>query len=390
MRSFRLISRTSAALVACAATWAAAGVLDTPLPTFSDAKPAVRVAVIPAAIHNNNLATEAVCTNLAAAAVDIGLEVFDQTGKRGNTIASGNGAVLTVGPGATVTIGTSNTAVFHEDAVITLEAPVTNLRNGSARIIASSSQVGCVAFALDDKHVIADPATCPTCAPPVIVNRALDFPAGGSTTTTHSTTTATSTTTPGSTSTTMSTTTSTSTTLPPLCASTPRIDCLAPPSSKSRLLLKNDLKDILVWKWGLGPATTLADYASPTTATQYALCIYDQVGGVTTLVSEAGVPPGGICGTKPCWTSLPNGLGFKYRNVAGDPQGLTKITLRVGIAGKPKIGIKGKGSLLPLPALPLHPPTVAVQLVHGPGVCWGATYSAAFSNTATLFKAASD
>ena len=90
-----------------------AGVQDAPFPTFSDGKASQLALLIPTAIKINNLDTEVICTNLTPAAVDIGLEVFDQTGTRGNTIGSGNGALLDVAPGATVTITTGQTKVKH-------------------------------------------------------------------------------------------------------------------------------------------------------------------------------------------------------------------------------------------------------------------------------------
>ena len=142
-----------------------AGVQDAPFPTFSDGKASQLALLIPTAIKINNLDTEVICTNLAPAAVDIGLEVFDQTGTRGNTIGSGNGALLGVAPGATVTITTGSTRVFHEDKVIVLEAPVIELRNGSARVVATSAAIGCVAFAVDSKHTITAPPSPP---PPTI------------------------------------------------------------------------------------------------------------------------------------------------------------------------------------------------------------------------------
>ena len=143
-----------------------AGVNDTPLPTFSDGKSSQQVLLIPTAIKVNNLDTDVICTNLATGPVDIGLEVFDQTGTRGNTIHSGNGAALGVAPGATVTISSGATKVMHEDKVIFLEAPVTELRNGSARVVATSPDIACVAFAVDSKHTIDPPPS--NFAPPTI------------------------------------------------------------------------------------------------------------------------------------------------------------------------------------------------------------------------------
>src|SRR5437016_702370 len=154
------------ALLGSGAT-ALAGVQDAPLPTFSDGKASQLVVLIPTAIKNNFLDTDVICTNLGTQAVDIGLEVFDQTGTRGNSIGSDNGAAVGVPPGATVTIGTGETKILHEDHVIVLEAPVTNLRNGSARVVATDARVGCVAFAVDALHTIdAPPSNLP---PPVLL-----------------------------------------------------------------------------------------------------------------------------------------------------------------------------------------------------------------------------
>ena len=142
----------------CLVAPARGGVTDTPLPTFSDGKAAQLVALLPGVIKKNQIDTDVICTNLAPAAVDVGFEVFDQNGVRGNGVASGNGALLAVGPGRTVTIATGGTAVLHEDAVITLEAPVTNLANGSGRVVATSKNIACTAVVADKLHTIQDPA----------------------------------------------------------------------------------------------------------------------------------------------------------------------------------------------------------------------------------------
>src|SRR5215831_6156107 len=148
---------------------AAGGVHDAPLPTFSDGQAAQLVAVLPTAIKDNNVETAVICTNLAAGAVDLGLEVFDETGALRNAVSAGDGAMLAVGVGRTVTLATGPIAVLHVDGVVTLNGAgsgANNLRNGSARVVATSTMVGCVALAVDGLHTIEDPATCPTCQPP--------------------------------------------------------------------------------------------------------------------------------------------------------------------------------------------------------------------------------
>src|SRR5207245_5181729 len=99
---------------------ATAGPTDTPFPTFSDGRPAVSVYIAAGVIKNNNLETDFVCTNLDTVAVDIGLEVFDETGALRNSVVAGSGALLNVGVCKTVTVGTLGNAVVHEDQTLTL------------------------------------------------------------------------------------------------------------------------------------------------------------------------------------------------------------------------------------------------------------------------------
>jgi len=141
---------------------AAAGPGDTPLPTFADGTPAQAVYTAFGLIKNNNLETDFVCTNLDAAPVDIGIQVFDETGALRNSIAAGSGASLNVGVGKTVTVGTAGTAELHEDQVITLNGAgnaTTVLRNGSGRVVATSKNIICTAVVADKLHTVQDPAT---------------------------------------------------------------------------------------------------------------------------------------------------------------------------------------------------------------------------------------
>src|SRR5262249_3762549 len=67
---------------------AEAGIADTPLPTFSTLRPALLVAFIPGVLSRNSVETFIVCTNVGLAPVDMGVELFDATGTRANTIAN--------------------------------------------------------------------------------------------------------------------------------------------------------------------------------------------------------------------------------------------------------------------------------------------------------------
>ena len=104
---------------------------------------------------------------------------------------------------------------------------------------------------------------------------------------------------------------------------------------------------------------------------------------------SAQAPADRMCGTKPCWKALST-VGFKYADKTGTPDGLTKGKLKGGAAGTAKIQVKGAGTNLHLPTLPLTTP-VRVQLrQNSSSACWEATYSMAPTNTTTEFKAKSD
>jgi hypothetical protein len=139
----------------------------------------------------------------------------------------------------------------------------------------------------------------------------------------------------------------------------------------------------LSWKWTSSAPVATTDFGDPSTTTNYLLCIYDALG--EKLSAEA---PGGMCGTKPCWKVLVT-VGFKYANTAG-PDGLTKVLLKAGGAGRGKIGVKGSGANLHLPTLPMTTPVKAQLRQDGGSACWEATYSTATTNTASAFKAKSD
>ena len=176
----------------------------------------------------------------------------------------------------------------------------------------------------------------------------------------------------------------------PGCAAGPAVGCRQPVMpGKASLLVRNapsDVTDLLSWKWTKGAVTSKAEFGSPTTTTGFQLCIYN---GASSLVSSTAIPAGGTCAGHPCWTET--GSGFKYVDKDATPDGITKLTLKQGVAGgKSKIVLKGKGVNLNLPSLPVAQP-VTVQLRSATGVCWEAVYSApAKRNEPAQFKDKSD
>ena len=139
---------------------------------------------------------------------------------------------------------------------------------------------------------------------------------------------------------------------------------------------------------GSGPAgdvTAKDEFGTPHTATDYAFCLYDPTGLLTT----ASVPGGGVCAGKPCWAAAP--AGFKYKDKGLTPDGISQIALREGlIPGKARVQVKGKGLPLPMPDLPIVNLPLTVQLHNGRGECWQAVYTTPIKNDDLQFKAKGD
>jgi hypothetical protein len=196
-----------------------------------------------------------------------------------------------------------------------------------------------------------------------------------------------------STTTTSSTTTSTttSTTLPPLCASTPAVGCrVAAPGAASVQLKANatPAKDQFKWKWAKGAASAVTDFKDPVGGSAtYRVCVYDGSGRPQPLM-EMDVPPGGTCGTKPCWKASGT-TGFSFANKVGTTSGLTSVKLKAGSAGKAQVQAAGKGANLPLPTLGLTLP-VTVQFLAKDNVsteCWQTPFTTEKKNDPTQFSA---
>ncbi len=174
-----------------------------------------------------------------------------------------------------------------------------------------------------------------------------------------------------------------------LCAATPDVGCRLSLPFGSILTMADAAKDRFVWRMNRGDATTTADFLDPTqSGRNLSFCIYDD-SGASQPIFESNVASAGQCKGKDCWKDL-NGKGYKYKNATGaSADGVTLMKFKAGDAGKTKILVKGKGSFLTLPSLPLTT-TVTGQLVIGDGVsreCWQSTFPLSLVNDGTKFKA---
>jgi hypothetical protein len=182
------------------------------------------------------------------------------------------------------------------------------------------------------------------------------------------------------------------------CPPEPVAGCVEPiEPGKAKLIIKDvdDAKDGLVFKWSKGGVLDpMSDLGDPVAGgTHYALCIYDEIGGAPASVVEAHVPPGGTCGTRPCWKANPVGLKYGDKLLAAD--GILKMTLKgdAVMPGKSKVSVKGKGEPLAFPPAMLpftQDTTLTVQLRTSDAACIQARFSTNQQNTGTLFKASSD
>ncbi len=177
------------------------------------------------------------------------------------------------------------------------------------------------------------------------------------------------------------------------CAAAPRYDCKwVTTSCASRLKLFDnvtDRLDKLDWEWAAGERTTVADFDDPAdgaTGSGYALCVFDESTGTSSLLLAAEVAAGSG------WRRLGTGggRGFIWKGRTGaSGDGLTMIQLRPGNDGKASVRVQGAGEALAMPALPLWPETT-VQLQASGGACWEATFGTSsscstFRNTDSLF-----
>lgn len=150
-------------------------------------------------------------------------------------------------------------------------------------------------------------------------------------------------------------------------------------------------RNLLRWRIGDGGLATLAELKDPASgAPALRVCLYDGSSATQPRLAST-IPAGGTCGTKACWKALGGAGGYRYRNRAATPEGVTALKLKIAGQGELQLLVKGKGADLPMPALGLVTP-VTVQLAISEGGqtdCWEATFASALHDDASIFRAKS-
>jgi hypothetical protein len=156
---------------------------------------------------------------------------------------------------------------------------------------------------------------------------------------------------------------------PAVCTAEPRASCA--PASRGRLALRAGrapARNRLAWRWARGSAITADDLAALRAGDTVALCVYDRQG----FVLEAAVPTDAACRRGPCWKALghpPGRKGLRYGDAAGARDGVVRILVAPGAAGRASLDVAARGFALEVPRLPL-PGALTVQLQGTGAPCW--------------------
>jgi hypothetical protein len=123
-------------------------------------------------------------------------------------------------------------------------------------------------------------------------------------------------------------------------------------------------------------------------APELGVCVYDASASLQPLLVGT-LLAGGTCDGKPCWKQLGGSGGYRYKNRAGTPAGLTGVKLRVTRGGALQLVVMAKGVHLPMAPLGLVTPVrVQLQVAGESGTtCWESSFESASKNDATTFKA---
>lgn len=196
------------------------------------------------------------------------------------------------------------------------------------------------------------------------------------------------------TTTTTTTTSTTTTTLPVACGPAPAGSCIAAGGGSLKVSEKTAGKESVKASFKkLVSAVTQAQFGDPVDdGTSYALCIYTSANALAGELSVAKA--GEVCEGKACWSEVST-KGYKYGDKAASADGVGKITLGGGDAGKGKISLgaknnaaKGQNSLPIGIATALSGSTSArVQLLTSDASCFEAVLTDVKDADGTVFSA---
>ncbi len=181
---------------------------------------------------------------------------------------------------------------------------------------------------------------------------------------------------------------------PATCASTPLGSCIAAAQARLDVSEKQAGREyVRVALRKLVPTTTPSSFGNPVSGgTNDAVCVYDEQSALqgSLVVSRAG----DLCDSKPCWRALAS-KGFSYGDRLASADGVTKIQMKSGAAGKGQTQVKAGNNLaqgesglpLGLAAALAGAPQATLQLVTSNAECFTATLSDVATADGLQFKA---
>jgi hypothetical protein len=152
---------------------------------------------------------------------------------------------------------------------------------------------------------------------------------------------------------------------PRACSLAPRTEC-ARSGTLHRPLLARPAQDVrqpaFTWRWTQAQRDTPIDYGDPTTATDYAFCLYDDR---ARLLLNASLASGSR------WSSYRR--GFTYQSDQGRAGGISNARLRSATRSRVAILVKGRG-LNPIARVSRANRNILVQAqLQGENGCWETT-----------------
>jgi hypothetical protein len=174
------------------------------------------------------------------------------------------------------------------------------------------------------------------------------------------------------------------------CGAAPAGGCVAPAKGilivNEKTVGKEKLKVSLK---NLQSMVTQSEFGDPVGgSTAYKICIYDAANVLTGeyTVAQAGA----MCGAEPCWSEK-SGKGYKYKDKGTTADGVLKMNLFGGDAGKGKVLVIGKNTAATMPtgvaAALENEASATVQVLASGASCFGMTVTQVKKADGTLFKA---
>ena len=172
------------------------------------------------------------------------------------------------------------------------------------------------------------------------------------------------------------------------CGTAPAV-CIPP--GKGSLLVnekKPGKEKLKVSLTKLVPVVSQSQFGDPVTgSTAYKVCIY----AANQLKAEYTVARAGqTCGDAPCWSAV-SGKGYKYSDKSTAADGILKMKLNGGDAGKGKVKVIGKNTTGNLPtgiaALLQSQTSATVQVLTSDAACFGVALTQVKKADGTVFSA---